>query len=258
VPLQTLDGNRFSTSLLEHKLANLSADLPKKALKDTGIFKMLTGGDTLNSERKFMDVTTFENYAKLIFSANKLPSTNDDTNAFFRRWVFLMFNKRFEDKPVEGEAMVAQKDVRIKDKLTTPSELSGLLNLSLAGLERLLENSEFTSSKSIEETRKAYIKGSDPIGAFNLERIVEAAGEWVAKDEVYNKFVEYCGLFNLPSTDKQAFCKKFASLRPLEEAQKTINDRRKHGWNGIKVVKEGVATPDAPTENVVQQVLREN
>jgi len=44
--------------------------LPSKALRETGYFKGLTGEDPLSPDRKNKERITFENYAKLIFSAN--------------------------------------------------------------------------------------------------------------------------------------------------------------------------------------------
>jgi len=88
--------NRFATAALFGKLANIYPDLSDKSLTQTGIFKMLTGGDLIEAEKKFKDSFKFVNYAKLLFSCNKLPSTFDDTEAFFRRWIILTFPNKFE------------------------------------------------------------------------------------------------------------------------------------------------------------------
>lgn len=45
--IQSLCYNRFALAELHHKLANISADLPSKELSNTGIFKMVVGGDRL-------------------------------------------------------------------------------------------------------------------------------------------------------------------------------------------------------------------
>ena len=52
VDLHKLEGDRFATSQLVGKLANISADLPSKHLEDTAVFKAVTGGDRLAAQRK--------------------------------------------------------------------------------------------------------------------------------------------------------------------------------------------------------------
>jgi putative DNA primase/helicase len=69
--IQSLCYNRFSLAELHRKLANISADLPSKELANTGIFKMIVGGDRLEGEHKHKDPFYFDNYAKLMFSCNR-------------------------------------------------------------------------------------------------------------------------------------------------------------------------------------------
>lgn len=229
VTLQELSAgkNRFAASLLQEKLANICDDLPKSSLKDTGTFKMLTGGGTLNAERKFKDAIPFTNHAKLIFSANQVPATSDDTHAFFRRWQIIPFNKTFPPD---------KADTKLVEKLTTPDELSGLLNKALEHLPILLERGQFSNSKATEEVREAYIKASDPIMAFNLEKIADDQNAIVSKDTLYHAFVTYCNENGLPAIDKPLFGKRLQRIRPLADGQTTIDGVRAHVWKNIKLL----------------------
>src|SRR5205807_62228 len=71
--LQELELNRFAKADLFGKLVNLYADLPETALKSTGTFKILTGGDPVTAERKFQQPFTFIPYAKHVYSCNRIP-----------------------------------------------------------------------------------------------------------------------------------------------------------------------------------------
>ena len=93
--LQRLLDNRFSVANLYHKLANVDADLSGDNLKNTGILKKLTGNDLFPAENKFERPFYFKSYAKLIFSCNEMPKTEDITDAFFRRLIIINFNKQF-------------------------------------------------------------------------------------------------------------------------------------------------------------------
>jgi putative DNA primase/helicase len=82
----------------------------------------------------------------------KFQKPNDDTTAFFRRWIIIVFPNEF--KPGEGA------DPHILEKLTTEREFSGLLNKVLDALKRLLEKGQFSHSKTTEEIREDYIRKS--------------------------------------------------------------------------------------------------
>jgi len=81
INLQSLATNRFSTAELFGKLANISPDLPKATLRDTGNIKALSGGDAITAEHKFHQPFTFTNKAKLIFAANQPPIIDDESLA---------------------------------------------------------------------------------------------------------------------------------------------------------------------------------
>jgi Family of unknown function (DUF5906) len=50
-------------------------------------------GDSIRAQNKFKDPFSFRNYAKLIFSANKIPESDDDSSyAYYRRWLIIEFD----------------------------------------------------------------------------------------------------------------------------------------------------------------------
>jgi|GEM_PF-681314 len=225
VSIQDLGENRFAAAELYGKLANLFADIPDRALRNTGIFKMLTGGDTLTVERKFKNPFKFENYAKQIYSCNKLPETYDETDAFFRRWIIINFPNKFE-----GD----KADKNLIDKLTTREELSGLLNLALEGLNRLLEKGEFSKGVSTEEVREAYIRMSNPVAAFVMDCIEIDPEGYIPKKELYSNFCEYCRKNNLPTVSENTFHKKLGRQVKIEDYRPKIKDKRVTAWRGIR------------------------
>ena len=96
---ETLDRllhNRFAVASLYHKLLNVDADIsPDVIFNNTGILKKLTGNDLHTGEFKFKDQFKFRNYAKLIFSCNKIPQSEDYTDAFVRRIFIINFTQQF-------------------------------------------------------------------------------------------------------------------------------------------------------------------
>jgi putative DNA primase/helicase len=105
--------------------------MSKDALRNTGVLKKLTDGDYIPAERKFKSPFKLVNYAKLIFLANQIPITPDETDAFFARLIIINFpNQYLGDKA----------DPYLIEKLTTEQELSGLLEVVLKRLPRVLKN----------------------------------------------------------------------------------------------------------------------
>jgi putative DNA primase/helicase len=227
VSLQTLSEDRFAKSSLYMKLANIYPDLPQRDITETGDFKALTGGDLIETEFKFKNRFRFVNHAKLIFSGNKMPSTNDDSVAFYRRWIIIVFPNTF---PV-GDP---KRDDTILDKITTDAELSGILNWAIAGLKRLNERKTFTYAKSTEEIRKQYDRLSDSVKAFCNERLeYDPLGE-LRKDDLYFIYEGFCRDTNLMVKPKNIFGKGLKKCIPEATAvRKEVGEIYEYLWRGV-------------------------
>ncbi|KUJ94011.1 MAG: Phage/plasmid primase, P4 family [Archaeoglobus fulgidus] len=225
IPLQSLNDNRFAAAELYGKLANTFADLSNEALTSTGIFKVLTGEDTIDAERKFKNPFKFTNYAKLIFSCNQLPLSYDDTDAFFARWIIINFPNQF----------LENADRNLIQKLTTEEELSGLLNLALIGLWRLMENGDFSKGISIEEARELYLRMSDPVAAFVMDCIEIDSDSYVPKKDLYTTFLEYCRKNKLPTVSENTFHKRLIRHVNVEDYRPKVGGKRVTAWKGIRL-----------------------
>jgi putative DNA primase/helicase len=94
--LQSIDTNRFAIADLYGKMANTYADLKSMKLSETGNFKMAVAGDWVEGEFKFKNAFKFRNKAKLWFSANEIPESEDKSDAFYRRLlIFILINNGF-------------------------------------------------------------------------------------------------------------------------------------------------------------------
>jgi P4 family phage/plasmid primase-like protien len=224
--IDVLSSNRFAVADLYGKYANIAADLPDKPLQYTGTFKMLTGGDMLTAEFKFKQGFPFRNYAKLIFSANKLPETNDDTDAFFRRWLLPVFPNTFSGKNAKSKAALLAE-------LTTDEELSGLLNKALEGLKRLKEKGMFSNAPTVEELRAIYTAKSSPVRAFVNDCVDILPDGFVGKQALYEHFCEYCRGKNYPIVSEQTFKEKVPQVVSVVSERPSVGGTRIHGWRGI-------------------------
>jgi len=223
--LHELENNRFAKASLFGKLANIYDDLSDKALRHTGTFKMLSGRSPIEAEKKWKESFNFTNYAKLIFSCNKVPKADDDTDAFFDRWILLTFPNKFQ-----GD----NRDPHIIDKLTAENELSGLLNIALKLLNRITEKAEISHSATTDEVRADYIRKSDPLGAFVMDCLKHDAEGWIPKQELYSLFTAYCRSQKLPSVSSRTFYMNLTRHIAVTDYRPEIKGERITAFRGIK------------------------
>jgi len=214
--LQGICHSQFSAAELYGKLANICGDLPAVILENTGNFKQLTSGlDSISAQKKFMNPFNYKNSAKLIFSANEIPETKDQTEAFFRRWLIIDFPYKFVSglNDEEYTGFLKKEDKSIIDKLVTKEELEGLLLQSLSLLHELLSTKSFTNQPKTEEIKKKYNLKSDSSMVFvesfiddeNEERNGEEIQSYVEKEHLYKQYVLFCEDKGVNYKNPQAF-----------------------------------------------------
>jgi P4 family phage/plasmid primase-like protien len=158
VSLHDLERSQWYTAELDGKLADICADLPIRLLEDQAMFKKLTGGDTINAQRKFEKPFQFVNRARLIFACNSLPSGWDtDSLSWKRRWVVVKFQYVIPEEKREGFDHIVKR---------LSQELPGIFNWALQGNIRLVNEMHVG-------VKDEYYDGSDNYGK---EKKSEVAG----------------------------------------------------------------------------------
>jgi P4 family phage/plasmid primase-like protien len=226
ISLQDLDKDRFAAAGLYCKMVNTFADLKQLKLTSSGNFKMLVSGDSIRAQNKFKDPFSFRNYAKLIFSANKIPESDDETYAYYRRWLILEFEKIFDE----------DRDTKLIDKLTTPQELSGLLNLSLIALRKLRNDNGFKDIL-VEKVRKKYEEKSNTVKAFlDSDCIIDISDPLcdVLTTDMYAAYCKFCKDNNERSVDMSVFGKQLAQFG-IERKQMKHNGDKSYYYLGVKL-----------------------
>lgn len=236
VALQHL-GRRFKKAEMKGKLINFYTDLPEITMAVTDEFKIVTSGDPISIERKYFDPETVRLTAKHIYSANALPKSMDESYGFFSRLIMIDFPNRF----VEGVNM----DPHLMEKLTTPEELSGLLNLAISGLRRLQKAGRFSYSKNVEEVAAEYKMKSSPvftIADFMTAATLKDSKEAALKDDLYLAYKGWCletGEEEIIHS-KDELCRVIYKGYAVTETQITVGEnKRKRALRGICLSEEG-------------------
>ena len=157
--LHRIENDRFSVAQLYGRLANIGWNLPSQHLETTSTFKAITGGDPLTGEYKFKDSFSFTPFCHLAFSANQPPRARDASEAFFDRWRVHPFNQRFRGTDAE----VPQQ--QLLERLSTPEELSGVLNKALDALDRIRQRG-YAVTASMREALEDLRETTDPFAVW--------------------------------------------------------------------------------------------
>ena len=212
IDIRELTRNKFDMAELENKLANIGDDINDTAIDGTGILKKLFSGNSMQVQRKGERPFQLEPYATHIYSCNDIPrSSTDKTFGFYRRWSFIPLKAKFS-------VTDADYDPLIKDKIVTPEALSYLLNLAIAGAQRLIRNNGFTEPKVVTDTLEAYkVDNSSTLSwvdesEITLDQILETSST-----ELYSNFADWCKLSGVKSTpSRKTFCRELRDRFDLD------------------------------------------
>jgi putative DNA primase/helicase len=223
---QQMTTERFGGAELYQSWANIRNDIPSTLIENTGQFKEIVAGDPIKAERKFKDPFFFRPTTKHMFSANELPSTDTDDEAFFRRILLVAFPSTVP----KGE-----RDPRLTDKLET--ELPGILNWALDGLQRLMQQGRFTGDRLPGMTAETWQKWGSSVERF-AKLAVEDGDEAIAKSELYQIYVRFCEDEAIPSETQHKFTRSLKT-EGFEDQRTQIDGRRQRAFVGIELTGRG-------------------
>jgi P4 family phage/plasmid primase-like protien len=224
--LQDLTDNRFSKAELEGKLMNMYPDISKNAIKYSGTFKALTGGDEINGERKFGQPFKFRNKAVLCFAANELPEITDATWAFWRRWCVIPFPNKFAVVP------------EFIDKLASKENMSMFLNLVLNKMNRI-ETQGLTRSNRVEQACHLWKTSSSSAYAFVSDCIVKETNSKIWRPVLEDLYIAYCEEKDVTRQDFINVAKELAKIGAIT-ARARHDNKLVYVYTGVKYTKENL------------------
>lgn len=182
--LQQLN-ERFFPTALYGKLVNVCADIPSTVMEQVDNIKMITGEDDVFGEYKGQDGFFFRSYAKLFFSANKMPRTHEDeSGAYYRRLLIIRISHRGDYIP------------DLESKLS--EEVDSFISVCMVALNQMYLNG-FTESDNSKQAVRELRKSSDTVEAFLEDVTVRSVELKTSRSELYSCYQVYCCF-----TDRQA------------------------------------------------------
>ncbi|MDD6558364.1 MAG: phage/plasmid primase, P4 family [Faecalibacterium prausnitzii] len=214
-------GDRFSTSMMFGKLANLGDDIGDDFLSGTQVstFKKIVTGNRIKAERKGQDPFEFNPYIKMLFSANDIPRMKDKTGAVLRRLVIIPFNATFTvDDP--------DFDPYIKYKLVEQGSIEYLIRVGIEGLRRVIQQNHFTQSERVDREIKEYEEENNPIAGFIEDQGLDMIENQLTAD-VYKRYQVFCADNSLTPMSNIVFSKQINKRLGLTVKQRKISGQVK-------------------------------
>jgi putative DNA primase/helicase len=186
---------------ISNKLVNYASEINGKL--EASMFKAMVSGETVEACLKYGQPFSMTDYAKFIFNCNELPREVEHTPAFFRRWLIIPFNVTI---PKE------EQDSELHTKIIE-SELSGVFNWVLDGLNRLLEQKRFSKCDAAMQAVEQYQTESNSVKMF-MEDFNYVIGSLATIDikDLYQQYRNFCIEDGVPPFKKLNFIKQLRGL----------------------------------------------
>ena len=157
---------------------------------------MITAGDTFDVERKNVDTFRMRPFATLFCACNDVPRSRDKSDAYLERLIILPFTKQHIGKKAKRGYL---------EKLTTPDELSGLLNHAIAAMHGVLEKGNYSETETVREAKAQYEKANNAVLQFLTEGYHQDPDGSITEEILWNAFTDWCDGENLKPPTKAHF-----------------------------------------------------
>lgn len=171
----------YNRAIMNEYLINMVTEMDAKDCNPE-IVKTLIARESVLARLPFGKPFTIRDYATMIFCCNTLPRSSDISPGYFRRWMILYFLYQVPEDKIELD--LAEKIIK--------NEKAGVFNWILEGVERLLQNNNFTCSPKIDKATKRFRIESDIVALFLEMNSYKKSDTHILGPEMYAGFVQFC------------------------------------------------------------------
>jgi putative DNA primase/helicase len=194
--LESLCGDYYR-AMLANKILNYSSEISNRLQAEK--FKQLTSGEPIEARLPYGQPMTLTNYARLAFNCNELPKDVEHSEAFFRRFLIIPFDVTV---PEEKRNPNLSKEI-------IETELSGVFNWMLEGLNRLLKQNRFSPCDAVQKAVANYRRESDSVAMFlEDEHFTPDADETKEVKLLFAEYKNYCLENNYRPLGRNNFSKR--------------------------------------------------
>lgn len=212
----------------------INNEVPRTATKGFDWVKKISGGDPITADVKGQDQVQFRPHALLIFDCNNPPRIDDYTKAIEERICPIWWNFSFVDDPDPNDPRERKRDPHLEEKITTPAELSGFLNVLLREVPRLIETRAIYRPGTGKELVESYDLKADHLAIFWDKIMIYEPGINTSSTKAFERYCELCHTIEVSPVSQIVF-NRFGRKRGFRDGRPyfTADDGtavRARGW----------------------------
>lgn len=197
IPIQNMnESSKFALGSIVGKRIISIGDQTSSEIKDSSIFKQLTGGDAIKCEKKGKQPFDYRFTGGIIIACNNLPTFSDDKGGhLFERLCIVPCTNTIEQGRRDGE---------ILDKML--KERNAIFNWFLEGLHRLIDNHYIlTKAQSCESAAREYRGKMDTVFRYLSEFYIITGNkeDMVSKPDFEADYIRWCNENEYNNVNKQ-------------------------------------------------------
>lgn len=196
--LSETEKSTFAAEYLYGKRGWIAAETGnKKAKINTDFLKLTSGSNGIDADRKNKSRIRFDPFFKAIVDTNNMPQITDTSRGWIERFVKVDLPYTFIPNPDPNNPLEKEADQELFEKLTTETELSGILNLIIFRAKAIGKTRRIHKRPAAEMFAE-YQEQSASVQTFlnefctwNSDGMTSMV--WMASEPVYDLYREWCG-----------------------------------------------------------------
>lgn len=216
----------FSVVNLDGKLANIVEETPNDKI-NAEAFKTATSGGSLTASHKGKPEYEIRCNARFLFATNKMPNFSETTVGLKERLYFLRFGKFIPE---------GQRDHGLKPYIIQ-NEMSGIINLALAGLRDLMARGHLKPLRCHNEVLEEFKIESDSVYDWYTERVTIDRTRDVptTTQKMYDDYKDYCSTTGRKAVSMISFSMRFMSCVKGDHGKDVADLMHERIWSpGVK------------------------
>lgn len=212
--LQNFEGHELEA--LQNKIINIGTEIDARGL-DKGQLSTLKALVSpkdqiqINPKNRQPYSLKADEKPKLLFSGNEKPKSGID-DAVFRRMLLLGFDAEIKDD---------EKIRNLEDRFS--DEMSGILNMALDGLKKLIEHGKFSKSDKMLTEMEEYKDEVNPLRRYIADSCLKIPTAMVPKRFVYAHYKEWISEKGGKALSEQSFWTRMKSeLKDIDTVGKQL------------------------------------
>lgn len=236
IPLESFHPDNFSFGATQGKLANIVSDQHDIDNTNEGLIKQFVTREPMTFNRKFKEPYTARPTAFLTVCCNQVPRFQDKSDGLWRRLILFQF---------KNQVATEQQDKRLIDPdfWNASGELSGVFNLALKGLARVIERGRLEIPPDMKLGAFEYRVDLNTIAQFAQECLKPEDAGREPSSAVYQSYRSHTLAQGMKPVNARTFANRLPieikkvhrSKAELSAQNERINSYSGRVWHGLKL-----------------------